>query len=56
MQPIPFLVEKGEGGGLPIRSVGTSEVNVPVPLQLPFEIVNELSAGLIGEPTREHKE
>src|SRR5215469_9975146 len=49
MQPIPFLVEKGEGGGLAIRSVRTSEVKVPVPLQMPLEIVNELSASLIGE-------
>jgi hypothetical protein len=56
MQPIPFLVEKGEGGGLAIRSVGASEVKVPVSLQLPFEIVNELSASLIGKPGREQKE
>jgi len=56
MQPIPFLVEKGEGGGLAIRSVRTSEVKVPVPLQMPLEIVNELSASLIGEPGREQKE
>jgi len=56
MQPIPFLVEKGEGGGLAISSVGTSEVKVPVSLQLSFEIVNELSASLIGEPGREQKE